>query len=119
MCAAYLLLGSAHAQLGDYPAARTGFELSLALSEEVGYEAGAVGALVNLGLVALEQGEFRSALASALTAYNRAVRIQHTYLMGVSLVVEGVASVYLGQFRVGLPMLSQVLALARDLKNAY
>ncbi|MDB5101252.1 MAG: serine/threonine protein kinase [Cyanobacteria bacterium RYN_339] len=116
---AYLVLGNAQYTLGDYAAARIGFAKSLALSEEINTPSGAVAALVNLGLVALEQGEFGMAIAHAKDAYDRALRVQHTYLIGASMVVEAVAGAYRGQMAAAQPLLRRVLELARDIKNAF
>lgn len=57
-------LGALAQMLGDYAAARTHYEASLAIRRTMGYQAGVAHSLSNLGGMAREQGDFTMARAS-------------------------------------------------------
>lgn len=116
---AMLLLGTAHAALGDHVAAKEAFGRSFQLSEEVGAEGGAVAALTNLALAALATGDFGDAVRMAQQAYNRAMRTQNTYVLGVSMLIEAIAASHLGRPAEALPLLRRALDVGRDLKHPY
>ena len=116
---AYLLLGNAHLALGEYAAARDAFARAFALSEEIGAEGGAIAALANLALAALATGEFGEAVRQAQAAYNRALRMQNTYVLGVSMLIEAIAAAHLGRPAEAQPMLRRALDVGRDLKHRY
>ncbi len=116
---AYLLLGNAHQALGEYAAAKDAFGCALALSEEIGAEGGAIAALANLALAALATGEFGEAVRHAQAAYNRALRVQNTYVLGVSMLIEAIAAAHLGRPAEALPLLRRALDVGRDLKHRY
>jgi DNA-binding SARP family transcriptional activator/tetratricopeptide (TPR) repeat protein len=108
-------LGIMQYQSGDYPAATTNLEQSLALHRDLGHELGEAGVLSQLGTVQCLTGDYPAAATSlhqALTLYRD---LGHRLGEADTLNWVGLVQAWTGNYRAASTNLEHALALHRDL----